>query len=152
MTWFVSFQLIIRRPNPTVWFFSLKRPVSPIDNQPLNKILSAFVKVIRIIRYRVGVYKTFLSLWLYNPSDLGRFFSFLILYTFGRIPWTGDQPVIRPLPTRKTKQTQTKRTQTFMSQAWFETATPVFERAKAVHALDHAATVIGHLWDIQGDI
>jgi hypothetical protein len=25
--------------------------------------------------------------------DLGRFFSFLILYTVGRTPWTGDQPV-----------------------------------------------------------
>jgi hypothetical protein len=25
--------------------------------------------------------------------DLGRFFSFLMLYTVGRTPWTGDQPV-----------------------------------------------------------
>jgi hypothetical protein len=32
----------------------------------------------------------FLSLWLYSPLDLGRFLSFLILYTFGRTPWTGD--------------------------------------------------------------
>jgi hypothetical protein len=31
--------------------------------------------------------------------DLGRFFSFLILYTVGNTPWTGDQPVERPLPT-----------------------------------------------------
>jgi hypothetical protein len=30
-------------------------------------------------------------LWLYNPLlDLGRFFSFLILYTVGRTPWAGD--------------------------------------------------------------
>jgi hypothetical protein len=42
---------------------------------------------------------------------LGRFFSFLILYTFGRTPWTGDQPVARALPTRRTTQTQNKRTQ-----------------------------------------
>jgi hypothetical protein len=36
---------------------------------------------------------------LYRPLlGLGRFFSFLILYTVGRIPWTGDQPVVRPLP------------------------------------------------------
>jgi hypothetical protein len=27
-------------------------------------------------------------LWLYNPSDLGRFFTFVILYTVGRTPWT----------------------------------------------------------------
>jgi hypothetical protein len=26
------------------------------------------------------------------------FFSFLIFYTVGRTPWTGDQPVARPLP------------------------------------------------------
>jgi hypothetical protein len=33
--------------------------------------------------------------------DLCRFFSFLILYTVGRTPWTGDQPVARPLPTHR---------------------------------------------------
>jgi hypothetical protein len=31
-----------------------------------------------------------IHLWLYSPLlDLGRFFSFLILYTEGRTPWTG---------------------------------------------------------------
>jgi hypothetical protein len=44
--------------------------------------------------------------------DLGRFFSFLILYTVGRTPSTGDQPVARPLPTHRTTQTQNKRTHT----------------------------------------
>jgi hypothetical protein len=38
--------------------------------------------------------------------DLGRFSSFLILYTVGRTPWTGDQHVTRPLPTHRTTQTQ----------------------------------------------
>jgi hypothetical protein len=33
--------------------------------------------------------------------DLGRFFSFLITYIIGRTPWTGDQPVARPLPTHR---------------------------------------------------
>jgi hypothetical protein len=46
--------------------------------------------------------------------DLGRFFSFLILYTIGRIPWTGDQPVARPLLTHRTTQTQNERKQTSM--------------------------------------
>jgi hypothetical protein len=41
--------------------------------------------------------------------DLGRFLSFLILYTVGRTPWTGDQPVARPLPTYRTTETQNKR-------------------------------------------
>jgi hypothetical protein len=38
--------------------------------------------------------------------DLGRFFTFLIPYAVGRAPWTGDQPVARPLPTHRTTQTE----------------------------------------------
>jgi hypothetical protein len=72
-------------------------------------------------------------------------FQFLTLYTVGRTPWTGDQPVARALPTRKTTRTQNKRIQTSMPQVGFEPTIPVFERAKTVHALDRAATVIGAL-------
>jgi hypothetical protein len=50
-------------------------------------------------------------LWLYSSLlDLGRFFSFLILYTVGRTPWTGDHPVARPLLAHRTTQTQNKLT------------------------------------------
>jgi hypothetical protein len=43
-----------------------------------------------------------LLLWLYSPFlGLGHFFSFLILYTVGRTPWTEDQPLARPLPTQE---------------------------------------------------
>jgi hypothetical protein len=45
---------------------------------------------------------------------LGRIFSFLILYTVGRTPWMGDQPVARPVPTHRTTKTQNKRPQTSM--------------------------------------
>jgi hypothetical protein len=38
---------------------------------------------------------------------------------------------------------QNKRTQVFMPRVEFEPTIPVFERAKTVHALDRAATVIG---------
>jgi hypothetical protein len=69
-------------------------------------------------------------------------FSFLIVYTVGRTPWTGYEPVTRPLPIHRT-QTQNKRTQTSMPRVGFEPTTPVFERAKTVHALDRAITVIG---------
>jgi hypothetical protein len=76
-------------------------------------------------------------LWLYSPLlDFGRFFSFLIFYTVGSTPWTGDQPVARPLPAHRTAQTQNKRTQKYMPQVGFEPTIPVFERAKTVHALD----------------
>jgi hypothetical protein len=37
-------------------------------------------------------------------------FGFLILYTVGRTPWTGDQSVARPLPAHRTAQTQNKLT------------------------------------------
>jgi hypothetical protein len=56
-----------------------------------------------------------------------------------RIPWTGDQPVARPLLTK----TQNKRTQTYLLLEGFEPKAPVFERAKTVNALERAATVIG---------
>jgi hypothetical protein len=82
----------------------------------------------------------------------GRFFSFLILYTVCRTPWTGDQPVAGPLPTRRTTETQNKRKQTFMPRVVFETMIPVLERAKTVHALDRAATVIGLRFIYGGEI
>jgi hypothetical protein len=75
--------------------------------------------------------------------DLGRFFSFLILHKFDRTPWTGDEPVTRPLPTHRTTQTLNKRTQTSMTRVGFEPTIPAFQRAKTVHALDHAATLNG---------
>jgi hypothetical protein len=74
--------------------------------------------------------------------DLGRFFSFLILYTVGRIICTGDQPVARPLPTQRITQTQNKRTQTSTPGMGFEPKIPALKLAKTVDALDRAATVI----------
>jgi hypothetical protein len=73
---------------------------------------------------------------------LGRFFSFLIIYTVGRTPWTGDQNVARLLPVHTT-QTQNKRTRTSMPRVGLEHTIPPFERAETVHAVDRAATVIG---------
>jgi hypothetical protein len=66
-----------------------------------------------------------------------------LFYTDSRTPWTSDQPVARPLPTHRTTQTQNKRTQTSMPQVGLEPTIPAFGRAKRVHALDRAATVIG---------
>jgi hypothetical protein len=83
--------------------------------------------------------------WLYSPCGCWPLFQFLNLFTDNRTPWTGDQPVARPLPTHRT-QTQNKRTQTSMPRVGFEPMTPVFERAKMVHALDRAATVNGSLY------
>jgi hypothetical protein len=71
------------------------------------------------------------------------FFSFLILYTVGKTPWTGDQLVARPLPTHRTAQTQNKLAQISMPWVVFEPTISAFEWAKTFHALDRAATVIG---------
>jgi hypothetical protein len=90
------------------------------------------------------------SSWLYSPLlGLDCFFSFLILHTLGWTPWTGDQPVERPLLTHRTIQTQNKGTQTSMAWVGFELTIPVLNRAKAIHALDRAVTVIGprHRWE-----
>jgi hypothetical protein len=80
----------------------------------------------------------------YSPLlDFVPFFNFLILYTVGRTPWTGDQPVARPLPAHRTTQAQNKSKQTVMPPVVFEPTIPVFTRAKTVRALDRAVTVIG---------
>jgi hypothetical protein len=76
-------------------------------------------------------------LWLCSPLlDRGRLFSFLIFCTVCRTPWTGVQPVARPLPAHTG---QIKRPQTSVPWVWFEPTIPAFERAKTVHALDRAA-------------
>jgi hypothetical protein len=85
-----------------------------------------------------SIYVSTAILW-----DLGRFFTFLIFYTIGSNPWTGDQLVARPLPAYKTAKTQNKRTQTSMPRVGFERTIPLFERTKTVHALDRAVSVIG---------
>jgi hypothetical protein len=41
-----------------------------------------------------------------------------LLYTDGRTPWTGDQPVARPLPTRRATQTQNKQTHRHACLEW----------------------------------
>jgi hypothetical protein len=90
------------------------------------------------------IYIMYLGLYT-SLLDLGRFFSFLILSIIGRTLWTGDQPAPRPLPTRRTTQTQSKCTQTYMPWVGFERTDPAFGRAKTVHVLDCAATVIGRI-------
>jgi hypothetical protein len=76
---------------------------------------------------------------------LAAFIIFLILHRVGMTPWTGVQPVARPLPAHIITQTQNKRIQTSMPLVGFEPTIPEFERAKTVRALDSAATVIGKI-------
>jgi hypothetical protein len=75
-------------------------------------------------------------LWFYSPLlDLGRFFSFLILYTVGRTLRKANQPFARPLPTHGINSHR---------HPCFEwDSNPRSQLAKTVRALDRAATVIG---------
>jgi hypothetical protein len=84
-------------------------------------------------------------LWLHSPCGPWPLLQFLNPYTVDSIPWTGDQPITRLLPTHRTTQTQNKRTETPMSRLGFNPMIPVFKRAKTVHALDCAAIVISVL-------
>jgi hypothetical protein len=72
-----------------------------------------------------------LYLWRYSPFiEPWPLFSFLILYSVGRTPWTGYQPVARQVSTNRKTQTQYKRTQISMPWVGFETAVPAFQREK----------------------
>jgi hypothetical protein len=57
---------------------------------------------------------SFIHQWIYSPLlGPGLLFSFVIFFTQdGRTPWTGDQPVARPLPTQRTTQTEQTRART----------------------------------------
>jgi hypothetical protein len=71
-----------------------------------------------------------MSLWLYSPCGTWPLFQFINLHAVGKTPWTGDQPVARPL--LRTIQTQNKRTQTSMARVGFEPTIAAFKRAKTV--------------------
>jgi hypothetical protein len=49
----------------------------------------------------------YLSMALQHFVGPWSLFSFLIIYTVGKTPWTGDQPVAMPLPNTNTEKTQT---------------------------------------------
>jgi hypothetical protein len=107
------------------------------EPQPLTTLGAS--KACRVENFTFIIY-----LWLCGPL-LDCCFSFLILYTVGRTPWTGDQPVTRLLPAHRTAQTQSKRTQTFMPQVGFEPPIPAFKQMKTVHALECTATLTSFL-------
>jgi hypothetical protein len=89
-----------------------------------------------------------ISLSLYVSTvlllDLGRVFSFLILYRVGRTPWTGDRPVARLLPTHRINAHR---------HPWLEwDSNPQSQHSserRQIMAFDRAATVIGNYPYIQ---
>jgi hypothetical protein len=57
----------------------------------------------------------------------------LDLFTFGRTPWTSDQPVARPLPKHRTTQTQNKSIHTHT-----HTHTPNIHNLSGIRTHDHS--------------
>jgi hypothetical protein len=87
----------------------------------------------------------FLCIYIYGSTalvELGRFFSSLIHTQSVRRLGRGITPSQgHYLHTGQHK--QNKRAETSMPRVEFEPTTPVFERAKAVHASEGVATLIG---------
>jgi hypothetical protein len=106
-------------------------PFRQIVNRCSNKFYN---KIISLNSYLTMALQ---SLWTLTALSVSQF-----IYS-RKIPWTGDQTVARPLPRRRTTQTQNKRRQTCMPRVGFELTIPAFERAKTVNASDRAATLIG---------
>jgi hypothetical protein len=77
------------------------------------------------------------------PVQKFNFCTYESIWTFGRTPWTGDQPDARPLPTQDNT-TQKKCGHTSIPRAGFEPVIPMFERPKTVRALDSAAIGTGY--------
>jgi hypothetical protein len=95
------------------------------------------------------LYSVYTALQLF---DLGRFFSFLIYTQLVGLPGRGISRS-QSLYLHRGQHKQNTHIHTSMSRVKFEPTTPVFERAKAVHALDRAATVIGnplYAWQYYG--
>jgi hypothetical protein len=84
----------------------ISKPIIGHVVKPAPSTSNPHVVLLRILSIYLSIYIT-----IYGSTtlvDLGCFFSLLILYTVGRTPWPGDQPVARPQSTRRRTQTQNK--------------------------------------------
>jgi hypothetical protein len=80
------------QPNSEIALF-----FNQIEKSKNNQYTNVSVNRFRIFEF--WVLEKYINFSLYSLLNLGRFFSFLILYAVVRVPWTGDQPVAKPLPT-----------------------------------------------------
>jgi hypothetical protein len=103
----------------------------------LSVSLSIYLSIYLSIHLPICL-SVYLSMALQPFVEPSPFISFLILYTVGRTPWTEDQPVAR-LYTEQHK--KNKLTDIHASSGIWTHGPSV--RAKTVHALHCAVTVIG---------
>jgi len=83
-----------------------------------------------------------------RPVPVQNFRTYESIWTFGKIPWTGDRPDAKPLPTQYNTTQKTR----IHIHAGFELAIPVYERSKTVHALDSAAIGTGFFKNLKNRI
>jgi hypothetical protein len=89
-----------------------------------NNCSSIIMSPIHVVTYSIDVNLClcihFIHQWHYNPYvgpwPLLQFRN--LLYADGKAPWTGDQPVARPLPKHRTIETQNKRTNRHLCLEW----------------------------------
>jgi hypothetical protein len=93
---------------PMVPTISMEGFVQNWGYQPWLACISMHYVVIHAGRITWVTFFFNLSLPLWS---IGLIYQFLDHFTDGRIPWTGDELVARPLPKHRTTQTQNKRTQ-----------------------------------------
>jgi hypothetical protein len=120
------------RPAPQRWEQSLPMSCSVLHSAS-HMALTATRRKANGMHYVHNI-QSFINCPLLGP---GRCFTFVILYTVGRTPWKGDQPVARPRYTHRTAPTQNKRTQISMPRVGFEPTTLALKRAKTVHTWDY---------------
>jgi hypothetical protein len=110
---------------------------------PLIQIVTSHrpLRLIPVVQRVLKPHHSFIHQRLYSPL-LGPsgIFSFVIIYTISRSPWTVNQPVTEPLPTHMTAQRRIN-THRHPCVEWDSNARP--QRSKTVHALGRADAVIG---------
>jgi hypothetical protein len=124
--------LLTLAPRSRFFIIWRRRRYVPLKHQFAQGFHGAISQTTAFCTEFICLHMTVIYIWLYSPLDLGRFFSFLILYIVCRTQWTRKQPVARPLPTHRTTQTQNKHTQTSVARFGFEPTIAVLERPKTV--------------------
>jgi hypothetical protein len=89
-----------RRAHELVLYRAVFKPVTTVCT--MLKLMRRYSTFFLIYWEHLSIYLSIYLVLYRRLLDLGHFFSFLILYTIGRIAWTADQPVARPLPTHRT--------------------------------------------------
>jgi hypothetical protein len=141
---FLEFLLLVTKVSPLY-----KSVGNAITYQIINFFFSLLFSLMFLLSSHT-LHSPFREILSYNgsPAHSGSrpLIQFCIhIFTAGRTPWTGDQPVGSPLCKHRQHKHRINAYTHQTSTPWvgFELTSAALERAKTVHALDCAATVTG---------